>query len=313
MKPEFKNEDLYCYVFNVELPKEGKKDSEFNPLFLATKCQLGKIKLAFWVPEKIGFDKDNKKTWPAKTGDFLRVSCVNFEKAKKEYEEKKSIALQGKYGSNFKHSVINQEDVPEEIYNKIYVDRSNQIDVAKKSLLDFIKNDSNWNNKDLGKMLKDAIEKHSSFINAPAAVGHHHAYEGGLLAHSYEVNFLCNSIANACEKLYPESINRDVLNISSWLHDIGKTETYYLDKDGDPRIYGEKESKINHILRGHSIFEKLAEKYNLESEFVEKVSHCILSHQDRIDWKSPVEPIDLEAIILAKADKISSELAKNAE
>ena len=56
----------------------------------------------------------------------------------KEYEEKKSIALQGKYGSNFKYSVINQEDVPEDIYNKIYVDRSNQIDVAKKSLLDFI-------------------------------------------------------------------------------------------------------------------------------------------------------------------------------
>ena len=145
----------------------------------------------------------------------------------------------------------------------------------------------------------------------PAALKHHHIYEGGLLVHSYEVNFICNAIQNACEELYPGVVDKDVLNLSSWMHDIGKTETYYLDENMDPKINSEKENKINHLLRGNSIFVKLAEKHNLDSEFVEKVSHCILSHHDRIDWGSAVEPIDIEAIILAKADKISSELSKN--
>lgn len=312
MKPELNNKDFYCYIINVELPRE-EKNSEFNPFFLVAKCEIGKIKFAFWMPEKIGFKKEDKSTWPARSGDFIKVSFVNFEKAKSDYESNRPFSLQGKYNSHLKFIIVNEEDVPQEIHKQIYVDRTKQIKRAEKSLLEFIRNESNWKNKDLAKVLKDSIEEHQLFTRAPAAVGHHHAYEGGLLVHSHEVNFLCNSIADACETLYPGSIDRDVINISSWLHDIGKTETYYLDKDKDPRIYGEKESKINHILRGYSIFEKLAKKYNLDSDFIERVSHCILSHQDRIDWKTPVEPIDLEAIILAKSDKISSELAKKSD
>lgn len=310
MKPEFKNEDIYCCVRNAVL--SDKPGARYNPFILYVKSQLGNLEFAFWLPNEMGIEKDKSETWPAKSGDFLKISIVNFAKAETEYNEKSQLSLQGNYKSNFSYKIINEEDVPPDILEIIYVNRKQQIEFAESRLKESISNQDIWENKELRKIIKDAIEKRPDFIKCPAAIRHHHAYEGGLLVHTNEVNFLCNAIADACNKLYPKiKIDRDVLNLSSWLHDIGKSETYYLDDNGESKIFGEKENKVNHILRSHAIFNTAAEKYNLDSDFVEKVSHCILSHQDRIQWDSPVEPIDLEAIILAKADKISSELAKN--
>ena len=306
---------LYCYVIDAKIdPKENYS----QPLFVDCKCQFGKVKFVFWLTENISnFKVEDNKTWPINKNQYIKVSVTNLERAQNDLEKsiKKngypSFSLQGKFKSNFDYRIINEEDVPEELRKEIYVDRTKQIEIARKNLLNFIKDESKWNNKSLSKLIKDAIEQNSNFIKVPAALKHHHIYEGGLLVHSYEVNFICNAIQNACEELYPGVVDKDVLNLSSWMHDIGKTETYYLDENMDPKINSEKENKINHLLRGNSIFVKLAEKHNLDSEFVEKVSHCILSHHDRIDWGSAVEPIDIEAIILAKADKISSELSKN--
>lgn len=310
MKPEFKNEDFYCCVKNVAL--SDKAGAKYNPFIIYAKTQLGNLEFAFWLPDEMGIKKDDSNTWPAKSGDFLKVSIVNFAKAQTEYNEKPQLSLQGTYKSNFSYKIINEEDVPDDILKIIYVNRKEQIEFAKVRLKEFIANQDFWENKELGKFIKESIEKRPEFITCPAAVRHHHAYEGGLLVHTNEVNFICNAIADACNKLYPNvKIDRDVLNLSSWLHDIGKSETYYLDKKGEPGIFSEKENKVNHILRSHGIFNIIAEKYKLDSDFIEKVSHCILSHQDRIEWDSPVEPIDIEAIILSKADKISSELAKN--
>jgi 23S rRNA maturation-related 3'-5' exoribonuclease YhaM len=310
MKPEFKNEDLYCCVKNAAL--SDKAGAKYNPFIIYAKTQLGNLEFAFWLPAEMGIEKDKPNTWPAKSGDFLKISIVNFSKAEAEYYGKQQISLQGNYSSNFIYKVINEEDIPDNILQVIYVNRKEQIEFAKSRLKESIVNQDFWENKELGKVIKESIEKRPEFIKCPAAIRHHHAYEGGLLVHTNEVNFICNAIADACNKLYPNiKIDRDVLNLSSWLHDIGKSETYYLDKNGEPGIYGEKENKVNHILRSHGIFNIIAEKYKLDSDFIEKVGHCILSHQDRIEWDSPVEPIDIEAIILAKADKISSELAKN--
>lgn len=306
MKKEFKNEDIFCYVRNAYL-KDEKEESKFKPLVLDARCQLGKIDLIFWKPEKLNIEKNDKETWPAKSGDFLKVSIKDYERAKSEYEKKNYISLQGEYNSNFTFKVINQEDVPDDILGSIYKDRTKQIDTAKNSL----KDDSYWNNKELGKFLREIICENPEFIKYPAAVRNHHAYEGGLLVHSYEVKHICSKNVDSAEELYPGSVDTDVLYLSAWLHDIGKIQVYSLDKNGDPVLDSEKEKRINHIMRGFSIFMQYAKKHNLNDEFIEKVAHCILSHQDRIEWNSPVEPVDMEAVILAKADKISSDLAKN--
>jgi|688.fasta_scaffold66707_3 putative nucleotidyltransferase with HDIG domain len=291
-------EILYGYVEGFE----EKMSGAYTVHVIHVNTQKGRIPFKFW-------DIDKKHP---KEGDYIKIKIFDINNASNELQTYKSISMDSKKNKSCycDYIPINEEDVPEE-YKKIHIDRTEQIKKAEKYLLSFINNDSNWNNKYLSKFIKDAIEKYPKLLKIPAAVGHHHTYEGGLLVHSYEVNFLCNAIAEACEQLYPGIVDKDVINVSSWLHDIGKTEVYYLDESGNSKIYSDKEKKINHILRGHAIFEKLAEKHNLDSDFIDKVSHCILSHQDRIEWDTPVEPIDLEAVILARADKISSELSKN--
>lgn len=301
-KIELRNEDLYCYVRNSSLLQKGN----YEPLILDTKCQFGNIEFVFWRPDLLNIEKEKKQTWPVKTGDFLKISFENFELAKAEYDKRGSIPLQGNYSSNCNYKVINDEDVPEELLKIIYKNRSPQIEVAKNSL----KDDSCWQDKSLGKILRETICEYPSFIKVPAATKNHHAYEGGLLVHSYEVKKISENIAKTLDQLYPNTIDFDVLFFSAWIHDIGKTETYFLNESGDIDCDFEKEKKLNHIVRGYGIFNYISKKYNLDEKFSEKVGHCILCHHDRKEWDAPIEPVEIEAIIIAKADYLSSQIAK---
>lgn len=295
------NEDLYCYVKSARItPKNDFK----QPLFVSAKCQFGNIKFVFWLTEKIpGFKVNDVSTWPISTGQFLKVSFVDFEKANNEFISRSSATLQGRYNSNFTYKIINEEDVSEDLVKLIKRDYSKQIEIAKNALLD----NSCWKNKDCAKLLRDIIYNNKNFVKCPAAVDNHHAYEGGLLVHSYEVYNFSKAIS---EKDDYNAIDTDVLYLSCWLHDIGKTETYYIDEDGNCAIDGNKENLIFHAIRSYAIFKMAANKLDLNSDFIDKVSHCILSHHDRKDWDSPMEPITPEAIILARSDMISATLAK---
>lgn len=297
-----KNEDLYCYIKNSSVSKKGN----YEPLVLDAKCQFGNIEFIFWRPDLLNLNKEDKKTWPVKTGDFIKVSFNNFDSAKKEYENKNNIPLQGNYSSNCAYKVINEEDIPEELLSVIYKNRNPQIEVAKNSL----KDDSCWTDKNLGKILRETICEYPSFIKIPAASKNHHVYEGGLLVHSYEVKKISQNIARTLDHLYPDIINLDVLFFSAWIHDIGKTETYFINESGDFDCDFEKEKKLNHIVRGYGIFNHISKKYNMDPEISEKIGHCILCHHDRREWDAPIEPVEIEAIILAKADYLSSQIAK---
>lgn len=312
------DESFYCYVTEILPPSETPSpNAKFNPFKARVNCKLGIIDLVFWVPEKIGIKREDRDTWPIKNNSFVLVSFLNFEEVKKELERSLNnkysnivgLTLQGNYKSNLKYKVVDKEEVPKEIYDSIYINREEQFNKALQRLKEFFKNEKSWNDAKAFECFKNLIQQTPNFTTCPAAIGKHHSYEGGLLIHSNEVNYLCNKIADACVELNPAvKIDRDALNMSSWVHDIGKTEVYSLDDDKNPKLDGQKESKINHILRGYSIFNSVAKNYEFSSEFLEKVEHCILSHHDRIDWGSPVEPKNLEAIILAKADKISSSM-----
>lgn len=59
----------------------------------------------------------------------------------------------------------------------------------------------------------------ASFKQAPAGVKTHHAYEGGLLRHVVDLI----QIADAVAPRYPQ-LNRDLLLVGVFLHDLGKIE-----------------------------------------------------------------------------------------
>ena len=62
-----------------------------------------------------------------------------------------------------------------------------------------------------------------------------------------------------------------ILRLSALFHDIGKPLVYIKDESGRGHFYG-------HWHRSKEIFEKYAEKYNLDNDLKSKVSNLILYH-----------------------------------
>lgn len=161
------------------------------------------------------------------------------------------------------------------------------------------------------------ILKEQDFFTHPASLSFHHAYEGGLLAHTVEVTDYALGIA---KPLIP--VNTDILIAASVWHDFCKVREYRLvdhmahvnPVDGDYEGFGSgKEwvgteyAKLIHHIPGSAIeFTVAARKHGVAESIIEQVQHCILAHHGRREWGSPVEPQTLEALILHQADLMSA-------
>lgn len=298
MKKVELEEFLYAYVDSA-----GEQDKNGYPQYiLNTITQKGKVSFKFWNVGK-------KDSFP-KAGDFIKVKVFDLSGATNELNTYKTLSLDSlsKNKPYFCDCIeINQEDIPEEILSIIFKDRSKQISLA----VDLFKDSSYWVDKKKYKFLMEFIKPHlEQFTSVPAAVAHHHNYKGGLFVHTSEVFSNCYAILNAsCNKsFYSDQIDSDALYMSAWLHDLGKIEVYYMDNDC-PKINSDKENQIGHPTISNLLFIEAAKNYGLEQDFIDKVSHCILSHHDKPEWGAVITPQTLEAIILCKADFISSRIS----
>lgn len=124
----------------------------------------------------------------------------------------------------------------------------------------------------------------------------HHAYEGGLPVHTFEVVDIAMSILRT-EAL---KVNADVLLTAAIFHDYMKVKDYDLNGAGtDYKKY------IQHVAGGYAEWAILAFEYEVSDEFAQAVGHCLLSHHGRLEWGSPVVPKTVEAQILHFADMLS--------
>lgn len=287
---------LYCYVTSSEEQEKGS----FITYVINTNTQNGKISFKFW-------NLKNKNDFP-KAGDFLKIKVLDLEKAAAELEMYKTLSLDSTSKNKpffCDHIFINQEDVPSDLIGIIFKDRSKQIAHAA----DLLKDSSYWvdknNHKFLMNLLKPSLEK---FTTAPAAIAHHHNYKGGLFIHTSEVFSNCYSIvSNSCNKsFYSDQIDSDVLYMSAWLHDLGKIEVYYMEGDC-PKLNSDKENRIGHPTISNLMFREASK--TLDQEFADNVSHCILSHHYKPKWGAIKPPQTPEAVILCKADFISSRIS----
>lgn len=212
-------------------------------------------------------------------------------------------------GKHFKVEVKEDGDYP------IFLEKYNIEDFLKKSFLDikemkqiigeFIERIENNKFKIFTKFI---IDKHwESFSVAPAALGHHHNYFGGLLEHTIGV---VRSILERVEfmKMKNIKINESLLISSGILHDIGKIQEYKF-----VNFAIEKNSNF-HIISGPVIlnldYQEYVEKLNVEElldlKDFEKIIQMISCHHGFKDWGSFVTPKDiensLEGNILFRAD-----------
>lgn len=160
------------------------------------------------------------------------------------------------------------------------------------------------------------------FFTWPASLSFHHAYEGGLLAHTVEV---CDYALGICRPLVP--VNVDILIAAALWHDFMRMEEYRFfwdwpdntvgqrllavpgtDESGLQKFFGHTDygKRIHHIAGSTAEFTIAAREHGVGKAMIEEVQHCILAHHGRKDWGSPVEPQTLEALILHQADMLSA-------
>jgi 3'-5' exoribonuclease len=144
------------------------------------------------------------------------------------------------------------------------------------------------------------------FARAPAGIKNHHAYLGGLLEHVVSLMELTARVAD----LYP-AINRDLLMMGAFLHDLGKVEELAYERDFS---YTDEGQLIGHLVIAVGMLEKkLREAERLSGEpvppeLVLRLKHMIVSHHGQYEFGSPKLPMTLEAVALAQLDNLDAKI-----
>ena len=143
-------------------------------------------------------------------------------------------------------------------------------------------------------------------LPAPAGVRMHHAYVGGLLEHVVTLLEAADRLA----PLYP-GVDRDLLLMGVFLHDIGKVRELACDR---AFAYTDEGQLVGHIVLGvEMLLEKVRQVPDLTSEpfppeLLLRLKHLIVSHHGTLEFGSPVMPMTPEAIALHYLDNLDAKV-----
>ena len=134
----------------------------------------------------------------------------------------------------------------------------------------------------------------------PAAQFVHHAYRGGLLEHVLKMS----EVGVALAKQY--GADPSIVLAGVILHDIGKLEE--LEYECVTR-YSTAGNLLGHITLGAQAVSRLAEAIEGFPEGLKiEIEHLVLSHHGSREFGSPVEPMTVEAFILAAVDDLDAKI-----
>lgn len=156
----------------------------------------------------------------------------------------------------------------------------------------------------LAKAYVDDTHLMEAFQRCPAAKSMHHAYLGGLLEHTLQ---LCK-VASAVCPLYPK-INRDIVLLGLFLHDLGKTRELIYDRTFG---YTDRGELVGHIVEGAIMLHDKAQQVmrtqgiRLPANLVLVLQHIILSHHDKAEFGAAKPPSTPEAIMVALLDNMDA-------
>ncbi|NOH15407.1 HD domain-containing protein [Clostridium cochlearium] len=135
----------------------------------------------------------------------------------------------------------------------------------------------------------------------------HHNYIGGLAEHTLNVMYMAKILAYRynCR-------NKEIAILGAKLHDIGKTEEYFVEGPFSYTLRGEMEG---HIVIGVTMLEEaFREKPELYSEeFKNRMKGCIVQHHGKMEYGSPKTPNTEEAYIVHYADYVDATMNKVAQ
>jgi 3'-5' exoribonuclease len=144
------------------------------------------------------------------------------------------------------------------------------------------------------------------FCKAPAGVRNHHAYLGGLLEHVVTLMESADRIA----PLYPD-LNRDLLLMGVFLHDIGKVRELNYDRAFS---YSDEGQLIGHLVIGVEMLDEQVRRVPdltgepFPRELLLRLKHLIVSHHGSLEFGSPTLPMTPEAIALHYLDNLDAKI-----
>lgn len=147
-------------------------------------------------------------------------------------------------------------------------------------------------------MLMDA------FRRAPAAKSMHHARLHGLLEHTLAVMTLADRVC----PLYPR-INRDLVLLGLFIHDMGKTRELRFDRTFAYTDHGEL---VGHVVEGAMILRDKAREVmrqtgvRLPPGALMVLEHIVLSHHGQPEYGAARVPATPEAILVSLLDNLDA-------
>jgi 3'-5' exoribonuclease len=141
---------------------------------------------------------------------------------------------------------------------------------------------------------------------APAGIKTHHAYEGGLLQHVVSLLRIGDSVS-----VHYPNLNREMLLVGIFLHDLGKLEELSFDAD---LTYTDPGQLLGHLVQGAIELElrtkRIAEQSGqaFPQETLWRLQHMIVSHHGTLEHGSPKVPMTLEAIVLHYLDDMDAKV-----
>ncbi|MCB9840880.1 MAG: HD domain-containing protein [Phycisphaeraceae bacterium] len=142
------------------------------------------------------------------------------------------------------------------------------------------------------------------FRRAPAAKSMHHAYLGGLLEHTLQLLRLADAVC----PLYPK-LNRDIVVLGLFLHDLGKTRELKFDQTF---AYSDRGELIGHIVEGAIMLHDKAQQVmtsqglRLPPGMLTVLQHIILSHHTLPEYGAAKVPSTPEAVLVSILDNLDA-------
>jgi 3'-5' exoribonuclease len=156
----------------------------------------------------------------------------------------------------------------------------------------------------LGELASSALAAHGDQLREhPAAKTIHHAYRGGLLEHTVSMAELAMQICGHYSEL-----DRDLILIGVLFHDLGKLQEIGAMPVNDYTTVGRL---VGHVVIGRDLLRECCRDIpDFPIDLQTHLEHLVLSHQGRLEFGSPVQPMTAEAIALHFIDDLDSKLAQ---
>jgi 3'-5' exoribonuclease len=153
----------------------------------------------------------------------------------------------------------------------------------------------------LRRLLQDIAAANADRLRIwPAARSIHHAYRSGLLEHILQIMEIALFLAGQYKA------RRDLLIAGALLHDIGKLRELSYETATDYTLEG---NLVGHIAIGVGMVREAArDRADISPELLIEIEHLILSHHGSYELGSPVEPMTVEAFLLAAVDDLDAKL-----